>query len=237
MLETTVIDLSTKRGKRLLVLPVSIAIHLALIAGAVFASVWRVHLPENVPAQISSYQAAMAVPLPPPAPAQKRRASQPMQRQPEIDPQQQVTPTLIPEELPRIAEPGTGDGSANGSPDGLPGGEPGGHSDGIPGGVTTEPGPVIHRVGEHVKQPKILFRVDPKYPEHARRIRLEGWVAIECIVDKAGRTQNLRIVESSHPIFEAAAIEALRAWRFSAGTLNGNPVDTVFVLRVNFRLD
>ena len=240
MLETTVIGSNgKKRSKRLLVLPISIALHLALLAGAVFASVWRVDLPENPPAQVTSYRPMMAVPLPPPAPSAQQRSSRPVQ-QPPVDPTQPVAPTLIPEKLPPISEPGSIEGSENGSPDGVPGGEPGGHPDGIPGGVSL-PGlvvdtPKIHPVSGEVKRPKILVRIEPKYPEHARRIKLEGWVAVECIVDKNGRTQNLRIVGSSHEIFEPAAIEALQAWRFSAGTLNGEAVNTIFTLRVNFQL-
>lgn len=243
MLETTVIQ-SRKRTRNLVLLPISVGVHLMLVAGALVAAVMHVELPTNPPKQTSSYSITQTVPLPPPAPLPPKRATQP---QPRVEPEPQTqpeTPVMIPDEIPELPQTGDTEGSDRGSDVGIPGGDPNGSPDGIPGGVSdlTLPPPRVEPIrplppGNGVSQPKIIHRVEPRYPEHARRIKLQGWVAIECIVDRNGRTQNLQVVGSSNGVFEAAAMEALRQWRFTAGTLRGAPVDTVFVLRVNFTLN
>lgn len=241
MLETTVIQ-SRKRSRNLVLLPISVGVHLMLVAGALVAAVMHVELPTNPPKQASSYSITQTVPLPPPAPLPPKRAVQP-QPQPRVEtPNQMQVPNLIPEQIPELPQAGTSSGTEAGSDKGEEGGDEGGSEVGVIGGFNPLPPPRVEPIrplppGNGVSQPKIIHRVDPRYPEHARRIKLQGWVAIECIVDRNGRTQNLRVVGSSNGVFEAAAMEALRQWRFTAGTLKGSPVDTVFVLRVNFTLN
>src|ERR1051325_7586762 len=68
MFETTVVE--SKKHKvgiqRLLTLPVSIALHVIVIAAVVIGAIWTVDFPTNSPAQVAQYSVAAAPPPPPP---------------------------------------------------------------------------------------------------------------------------------------------------------------------------
>jgi protein TonB len=56
--------------------------------------------------------------------------------------------------------------------------------------------------------------VVPVYPERARRERLEGDVQVCFNIDRNGRTHRVRVRNSSHRIFEKAAVLAIRSSRY-----------------------
>ncbi|MEP7367802.1 MAG: energy transducer TonB, partial [Acidobacteriota bacterium] len=58
---------------------------------------------------------------------------------------------------------------------------------------------------------------------------------INAIVSRAGSVQSLQIV-SGHPLLVAAAMDAVRQWMYEPTLLNGEPVEVVLVVDVNFRL-
>ncbi len=67
---------------------------------------------------------------------------------------------------------------------------------------------------------------DPAYPDLLRRAKIGGQVTIECVVDTAGRTEqgSVRIVQSTHALFEQPAREAAAAWIFQPGRIDGRAV-------------
>ena len=95
------------------------------------------------------------------------------------------------------------------------------------------PGPV--RPGVEVGYPKKIHHVEPIYPRLAREARKQGVVKLETTIDIAGNVVNLRVVESV-ALLDAAAIEAVRQWRYEPSTLNGQPVPVLFTVDVIFRL-
>jgi protein TonB len=78
----------------------------------------------------------------------------------------------------------------------------------------------------------------PVYPAHAKAQGVEGTVVVRYDVASDGRVVNAR-VDSAEPagIFEAAALEAVRSWRYNPAIVDGQPtaVDNV-VSRVRFQL-
>lgn len=80
------------------------------------------------------------------------------------------------------------------------------------------------------QRPRPVFQASPQYPLELRRKKVEGTVNVVFFVDKDGRVLNPRVEHSSHPAFERPALEAVRQWRFEAGTRNGRKVS--FKLRV-----
>jgi TonB family protein len=56
-------------------------------------------------------------------------------------------------------------------------------------------------------------RVDPAYPELARRMNLAGTVKIEIVVAPNGTVKEARVV-GGHPVLASAALDAARKWRF-----------------------
>ncbi len=62
----------------------------------------------------------------------------------------------------------------------------------------------------------------PSYPRMARRRNLEGVVLIEVLVDEAGNSQEIKIIESSgHEILDKAALRAVKKWEFKPMVRDG----------------
>jgi TonB family protein len=56
-------------------------------------------------------------------------------------------------------------------------------------------------------------KVQPAYPELARKMNLAGTVKIEVVVSPNGTVKGARVV-GGHPVLAGAALEAAKKWRF-----------------------
>jgi protein TonB len=92
-------------------------------------------------------------------------------------------------------------------------------------------------VGGDVKAPIALNRVQPEYTETARKARIGGVVVLEAIINKDGTVEQVRVLKGLPMGLSEKAEEAVKGWRFKPGTLGGQPVDVIFSLTVNFKLD
>jgi periplasmic protein TonB len=61
-------------------------------------------------------------------------------------------------------------------------------------------------------------------------------VILEAIVDRLGRVENVKVLRSV-PLLDAAAIAAVRQWRYSPLLLNGQAERFVLTVSVSFSLD
>ncbi len=95
--------------------------------------------------------------------------------------------------------------------------------------------PVRLRIGGDLQAGKILRQVTPVYPAIAKQARISGQVRLEAIIAKNGRIENLQVI-SGHPLLVQAAIEAVRQWVYRPTLLNGEPVEVMTVIDVNFGL-
>lgn len=95
--------------------------------------------------------------------------------------------------------------------------------------------PKLVKVGGDVKQPKILFRVNPVYPQLAKITRTQGVVKLEGIISKSGAVVQLKVI-SGHPLLVKASLDAVVQWRYTPTLLNGEPVDVIAPIDVNFIL-
>jgi protein TonB len=93
------------------------------------------------------------------------------------------------------------------------------------------------RVGGDVQAPVIVNRAEPDYTESARKARVAGIVIVEAIIDKHGNVDQVRVVKGLPMGLAEEAVQAVKKWKFKPGTRNGVPVDTIFNLTVNFKLD
>ncbi|HUO18015.1 MAG TPA: energy transducer TonB, partial [Verrucomicrobiae bacterium] len=84
--------------------------------------------------------------------------------------------------------------------------------------------------------PKPLSKVNPPYPEKARRARKEGTVVLGITVGKDGSVNGVHVVTSVDKDLDKAAIDAVNQWKFEPGTYQGNPVDVALTVTVNFSL-
>jgi TonB family protein len=83
--------------------------------------------------------------------------------------------------------------------------------------------------------PEPVTRVEPIYPPLARQARIQGTVRFSAVLDKQGRVTNLQVV-SGHPLLVPAAMEAVKQWVYRPMLLNGQPVEVVTQIEVNFTL-
>jgi periplasmic protein TonB len=131
---------------------------------------------------------------------------------------------------PQSGGPGASGGIGNGNHGGI------GDSDG-PGEGDGPGGPGIYGLqGKNVTQPVLLSRRDPEYSEEARKAKFQGTVELSIVVNAAGQVTSIRVLRSVGLGLDERAIEAVRQWKFRAGTMDGKPVSTRAVVEVNFRL-
>ena len=92
------------------------------------------------------------------------------------------------------------------------------------------------RVGGDVKAPNRIHYVAPKYPDIARKTRIQGIVILEAIINKSGNVVDVKILKSLNSLCDKSAMKAAREWKFEPGTQNDIPVDVVMTLTVQFQL-
>jgi protein TonB len=107
-----------------------------------------------------------------------------------------------------------------------------------PTGVGTAPpaataGPVVHDFS--MVGLAVLRRVDPVYPDFARRARIQGPVVLMMTVDERGQPIQVQVLEG-HSAFHEAALQAARQWRFEPARVDGRPVSAAFRLTLKFSL-
>ena len=66
-------------------------------------------------------------------------------------------------------------------------------------------------------------RVDPGYPELAKKMHITGTVKIEVVVAPNGSVKEARVV-GGHPVLAGAALDAAKKWRFEPATAEASGV-------------
>lgn len=123
--------------------------------------------------------------------------------------------------------PGIGDGAGAGP--GAGGGS--GATSGSGGGR----GEFTLKQVEH--PPVVLHKVEPHFPETARRMGITGRVVVKFLVKPDGHVDRASIVEVDPPgHFERCVLDALSQWKFKPGTYRGKAVATWVVQPIHFKL-
>ena len=79
--------------------------------------------------------------------------------------------------------------------------------------------------------------VSANYPLDARRNGIEGWVDVEFTITPSGDTANLLVREADpREVFEKAALDAVKHWKFEPIMKNGEAIAQRAVLRVRFTM-
>lgn len=92
------------------------------------------------------------------------------------------------------------------------------------------------RVSQGVMQGMSVLKVPPHYPPEARQARIQGQIVMAALIGKDGSVQNLRVISSSSPVLEQAAIDAVKQWKYRPYLLNGSAVEVDTQITVNFTL-
>jgi TonB family protein len=116
---------------------------------------------------------------------------------------------------------------------GVPGGVPGGNVGAPPPIPPPPPPPPPFRIGGDIANANLISSVKPTYPPSAREARVQGVVLLQVMIDKTGSVSDVRVI-SGHPLLNEAAVSAVRQWRYRPSLFNGQPVDVITTVTVNF---
>ncbi len=86
------------------------------------------------------------------------------------------------------------------------------------------------------KEPVVVRKVEPKYPELAMRAGLEGKVWVKIWVDKEGKPKQVVVIKSDAEIFNQAAEEAAKQFLFTPAYMNNGPVAVWVSVPFKFKL-
>jgi len=83
-----------------------------------------------------------------------------------------------------------------------------------------------------------IVRVAPEYPMRAIQKNLEGYVIVEFDVLADGTVSNVRVIESSNSLFDRAATNAAKRFRYKARIVDGIPqLSTGIRAMIRFRIE
>ena len=184
----------------------------------------------------------VAPPPPPPPPPPPAAVKVVKVAETDIVNNQLRTPTKIPKKVEMIKEEEAPPPSTTGVIGGI--GGPGGATSGVIGGIINSTpvavpkvaAPTRIRVSQGVTQGMKIHDVQPQYPQMAKIARVQGPVVLAAVIGKDGAIQNLRVVSTASPLLNAAAVDAVKQWRYKPYILNGEPVEVDTTITVNFTL-
>ena len=101
----------------------------------------------------------------------------------------------------------------------------------IPEGISSQKPPN----GRSLQIGRAISRVEPVYPEDAKRQGIEGTVKLHVVVSGDGSVESVELT-SGPALLAKAATSAIREWRYGQTLLGGQPVETEQDVVVKFRL-
>jgi protein TonB len=251
MFEQTFVE-GTGKTSRPWTVALSFFLQLVMIAIAILIPlIYTDTLPRTT---LTSFLVAPPPPPPPPPPPAVAPVKVVKVIPRQFDAGRLMAPKVIPKEIAIIKEEelpppvGGGVGVVGGVPGGVPGGAAGGVLGGILGGIPSAapPPPPVEkkkeeakmqriRVGGNVQAAMLLRQAKPLYPPLARQARIQGTVKLQAIISRDGTIQQLQVMQG-HPLLVPNALEAVKQWVYKPTLLNGEPVEVVTVIDVNFTL-
>ena len=88
--------------------------------------------------------------------------------------------------------------------------------------VLSTAAPITVRAQQTEKNEELVRRarnkVQPAYPELARKMNITGTVKVEVVVSPNGTVKEARVV-GGHPVLANAALEAAKKWRFEPASV------------------
>jgi len=217
----------------------SIAAHLLLLGGLVYASTGESGTIEVIGSEteIEPLRTEPQEP-PPPPPVVEQPTTPPAADEPPAPvealeiPEVTEVPKVIPVEAPFTPPVDPTDYTRDGRRGPAitpPTSEPRGTGDGP---VVAPRAPDWVADDEDVEERPVLDRnglsraLERHYPSTLRDSRVSGRVVIELIVDEEGRPRpgSVRVIEASHPAFEQATLRAVERFRFTPARMMGIPV-------------
>ena len=227
------------QGRKSATFFISLALHsLLVVAVAIVPLLYYDALPSQEALKAFFVQPLEVAPPPPPPPppSAARTVVRPAPKIEVRQPTGFVAPIDVPNEIkPEEAlDLGVEGGVAGGVEGGVPGGVIGGVVGGLPSGAPPPPARVV-RIGGQIAQPRPIRKVEPVFPDLAVQSRISALVILEAEVDVRGYVKNVKVLRG-HPLFDDAAMQAVKQWRYQPLLLNGEPTGFILTVTVNFNL-
>ena len=93
------------------------------------------------------------------------------------------------------------------------------------------------RVGGNVQAANLIRKVTPIYPVGAKLDGVEGTVIMKAVISKEGTILSLEQVNKMvDPRLAEVAIDAVKQWQYKPTLLNGQPIEVITEIEVNFTL-
>lgn len=90
-------------------------------------------------------------------------------------------------------------------------------------------------VSSGVMAARIVKEVQPKYPEAAKKARIQGTVVLSATIGKDGIVEDLKVVSGPKEL-QLSSIDAVRQWTYKPFLLNGSPVEVETTISVVYSL-
>jgi protein TonB len=91
------------------------------------------------------------------------------------------------------------------------------------------------RISHGISEGVLVKKVNPVYPSQALHLRREGVVKILASITKTGSIASAKLL-AGDPILGAAAVTAVKQWKYQPYTLNGEPIQVDTQISVSFKL-
>ena len=222
--------------RRAYVVPISIVSHLIVVAAAIAIPMFAPGvLPVPATTLMAFINRDVVTPPPPPAAPVAAKNTQP---QPSSD---DVNPSVAPIVAPTVIGPEPVGDATRGLIRGVEASDSHVVGDMLGTVVEVAPPPPAPepsapvRVGSGIRPPKKIHDVAPIYPPMAQTARISGLVIIEATIGPNGDVLDAKVLRSK-PLLDAAALAAVRQWRFTPTLLNGKPIAVVMTVTVDFQL-
>jgi TonB family protein len=92
------------------------------------------------------------------------------------------------------------------------------------------------RVHVKVDDLKITKKVQPVYPEKAKKAKIRGSVQLDVIIGKDGTVENIKVSKSVNNDLDQSAMDAVRQWVYEPYLLNGDPIEVETTVTVIYSL-
>jgi protein TonB len=79
--------------------------------------------------------------------------------------------------------------------------------------------------------------VQPIYPPIAKVAHMSGVVVLHAVISKTGAIESLAVQSTTNAMFNNAALDAVRQWKYKPYVLNGDPTEVDTTITVNFNLN
>lgn len=93
------------------------------------------------------------------------------------------------------------------------------------------------RIGGMVQPTNLIRQIKPAYPPAARAQGIEGTVLIQAVIGKDGSILSAKVANTLiDPDLAAAALAAVKQWEYQPTLLNGEPVEVMTTVSIDFQL-